>query len=211
MSKLSAEALQFTNDVIERRQRRRQAMVMRVGLIDDGRRPSFCLVRNISPAGVQVELFGRLARGSQVRLKVGDEDPLSGRVMWVRDQVAGIRFHSMLEPERVLQITQKLPPARKRSSPRVSASARIVLRTGGRSYFAELCDISAFGARVRTPKAISLGPSVMLTVPDVPTIKTYVRWVAGQELGLAFESPLSIHIIAGWLEQRVAVSTGTLE
>lgn len=209
MSKQSARASRFTDEVLERRQRGRQAMVMRVGLLDDGRRPSFCLVRNISPAGVQVKLFGRLARGSEVRLKVGDEDPLSGRVMWVRDQVAGIRFHSTLEAERVLRITQKLPPTRKRSSPRVSASARIMLRTGGRTYFAELCDISAYGARVRTRKTVNLGPSVMLTVPDVPTIKTYVRWVAGPELGLAFESPLSIQVIAGWLEQRVAVSAGT--
>lgn len=198
-------ALEFTPRLAERRVRVRQAMVLRVGMIDDGRRPSFCLVRNVSALGVQVKLFGRLIRGSEVRLHVGDEEPLAGRVMWIRGEVAGIRFHGSLETERMLRVTQKLPPARRRSSPRASTSARAILRTGGRTHLAELRDISTNGARVRMFKAVNFGPSVMLTLPDMPTIKTYARWVAGQELGLAFESPLSIEIIAKWLEGRIVV------
>lgn len=207
MPKVFAAASQTTTDVTERRQRTRQRMVLRVGIIDDGQRPSFCLVRNISPAGVQVKLFGRLARGSEVRLKVGDEDPLPGRVMWVRDQIAGIRFNAMLEPERMLRVTQQLAPTRRRSSPRVSASARAILRTDGRRYSAELCDISTSGAKVRTERVVTLGKSVILALPDMPTIKAYIRWVAEREAGLVFESPVPIQLIATWLYERVNVSS----
>lgn len=87
----------------------------------------------------------------------------------------------------------------------LTASAGAVLRTGGRTYFAELRDISATGARVRTRKTVSLGPSVMLTLPDIPTVKAYVRWVDECELGLIFESPIPIQIIAEWLDERITV------
>lgn len=206
MSDLAPAVSEPTAEVTERRKRVRQRMVLRVGIIDDGRRPSYCLVRNISPAGVQVKLFNRIAPGAEVRLRVGDEEPLAGRVMWVRSQVSGIRFHELLEPERMLRVTQKLAPTKRRSSPRVNASARVVLRTGGRTYLAELRDISASGARIRTRQAVDLGPSVMLTLPDMPAFKTYVRWVAGHELGLVFQSPLPIDMFAGWLEERLSVS-----
>lgn len=207
MPRVSAAAFEAISDVAERRARTRQRMVLRVGIIDDGGRPSFCLVRNISPVGVEVQLFGQLARAPEVRLRVGDEDPLPGRVMWVREQMAGIRFNSMLEPERMLRITQKLAPTRRRSTPRVSASARAILRTGGRRYSAELCDISTSGAKVRTERMVTLGPSVILTLPDMPTIKSYVKWVADLEAGLVFDAPLPIQIIAGWLDERVNVAT----
>lgn len=143
-------SLKATAEVTERRAASRQAIVLRVGIIDDGLRPSFCLVRNISSAGAQVKLFGHLARGSQVSLRLGDEDPLPGRVMWIRDDVAGIRFDELLEPKRLLRVTQKFEHTRRRSSPRVRASARAILNTDGRTYVAEVCDISASGVKVRT-------------------------------------------------------------
>ncbi len=170
-----------TNSPTKRTQRRkcaRETMVLRVGIIEDGQRSSFCLLRNISPAGVQVKLFGDFPQGSQVRLRVGDEDPLLGHVVWVRDQIAGIEFERMLAPEQMLRVAQKLAPTKRRSSPRLSASARAVMRTCGCTYLAELCDISTSGARVRTRTAMTFGPSVTLNLPHLPAIKCYVRWVA---------------------------------
>lgn len=208
MSRVYEPALASPIEVMERRMRSRQKMVLRLGIIDNGGRVSFCLVRNISPTGVQVKLFGRVARGSEVRLRIGDEDPLSGRVMWVRNHLAGIRFEEILEPERMLRVTQKLGPTRRRSSPRVNASARAILRTGGRTYSAELCNISASGAKVRTQRRVSPGPSILLTLPDMAAIKTYPRWLEGDEMGLVFETPLPIEMISNWLNERVAVSPG---
>ena len=153
-----------------------------------------------------MRLFGRVDVGSEVELRIGDEDPLPGRVVWERDQSAGIAFANALEPKLSLRVTQNLSVERRRSTPRVSAVARAILRTGGQTYSAELLDISTSGAKVRTRKPITPGSSIMMTLSDLPSLKAYVRWIDECDLGLAFEAPIPIQIMADWLEGRVTVS-----
>jgi hypothetical protein len=181
-------------------------MILRIGLLAHGERSTFCLVKNISPAGAQLRLYGRVTEGSDVALRVGDEEAVTGRIAWVQEESAGVEFHTPLDATALSRTIQKLPPTKRRSSPRVKAPARVLLRTGGRSYPGELRDISAMGARIGTPRPIRLGPSVMLTLPDLPTIKAFVRWEDETELGLAFEAPLPIQLIAEWMSERVNVS-----
>jgi len=190
----------------ERRVGTRQTMVLRVGILTAGDRTTFCLVRNISPMGVQVRLFGVIAEGSEVQLRLGDEDSLAGRLVWIRDGLAGIEFNAPLDPETMLRAMQKLAPARRRSAPRVDAFARAVLRTGGKTYAAELRDISTSGAKLRTQRPIRHAAVVMLDLPDLPGLRSFVRWSDGNDLGLAFDAPLPIQVIADWINERVAVS-----
>jgi hypothetical protein len=206
MLKVSPLPTESPTKVAQRRKRVRETMVLRVGIIDDGRLSSFCVLRNISTAGVQVKLFGEISAGTQVRLRVGDEDPLSGHVVWVRDRFAGIEFDRMLAPDQMLRVAQKLASTRRRSSPRLSTTTCAILRTCGRTYAAELCDISTSGARVRTRTETRFGLSVTLNLPHLPAIKCYVRWVTNSEIGLSFETPLPIQIIADWIDERVSVS-----
>ena len=203
MSKMSAALLAIPASSIERRSAKRQTMVLRVGILEHDARKSFCIVKNISSHGVQVKLFGRLVPGSDVRLQIGDEDVLEGRTVWVRDQLAGIAFPAPLDATTLLRVTQKLERTKRRSTPRVSASARLLLRTGGKTYSAELRDISASGARVRTMKPVSADHSVTLDLPDLPRLKAYVRWADETELGVVFDTPIPIQIIAEWLDGRV--------
>lgn len=190
----------------DRRSLKRETLVLRVGLLESGGRTSFCLVKNISSGGVQVKLFAPLVPGADASLRVGDEDPLPGRVIWVREQSSGIRFNAPLNPKTLLRVAQKLAASKRRSSPRVNATARVVLRTGGHTFSAQLCDISTSGARVRTHRSVEPGPSVLLTLPDMPPVKAHVRWIADREIGLSFESPIPIQLIARWLSDRVCVS-----
>jgi len=206
MLKVSPVPMNCPTAGIQRRKRVRETMVLRVGIIDDGRRSAFCLLRNISPAGVQVKLFGDVSPGSRVHLRVGDEDPLIGHVVWVRDRLAGIGFERILAPDQMLRVAQKLTSTRRRSSPRLSKTARAVLRTSGQTYPAELCDISTSGARVQTRSRMRFGLSVSLSLPHLPAVKCYVRWIANGEIGLSFETPLPIQIIADWIDNRVTVS-----
>ena len=189
----------------ERRSGKRQKLVLRVGVISSADRTSYCLVRNISPAGMAVKVFGQTTPGSMVSIRVGDEVPIPGRVAWVRDQIAGIEFSEQLPPETLLRAAQKLAPTRRRSSPRVGAVAKVLLRTGGKYCPATLLDVSATGARVQLVKAGAVGSTVMVTLPDVPSIRAFVRWQDDRELGLAFEAPIPIEVIARWLDGRVKV------
>ena len=206
MLKVSPAPKNDPTNGVQRRKRVRETMVLRVGIIDDGQLSSFCVLKNISSAGVQVKLFGEISAGTRVRLRVGDEDALSGVVVWVRDRLAGIEFDRMLAPDQMLRVAQKLASTRRRSSPRLSTSAHAILRTGGRTYAAELCDISTSGARVRTRTAMRLGPSVTLNLPHLPAVKCYVRWISDGEMGLSFEAPLPIQIISEWIDERVSIS-----
>lgn len=190
----------------ERRSVKRETMILRVGLLSHGDRSTFCLVKNISPTGAQVRPYGRLPEGGVVALRVGDEDAVAGRLAWIDADLAGIEFDSPLEATTLLRAVQKLASAKRRSTPRVKAAAKVLLRTGGRNYPAELRDVSAMGARVRSLRDVCLGPSVMVTLPDLPTIKAFVRWKDELELGLVFESPLPMQLIAQWMSERVRVS-----
>ena len=190
----------------ERRSSKRQRLVLRVGLLEADGRTALCLVKNVSSSGVQVKLYAPVAANSEVSLKVGDESPLSGRMVWVREELGGIRFTKALDPATLLRVTQKLASTKRRSSPRVNASARAILRTGGRTFTAELCDISASGAKLRTRRPIIPGQSLHLALPGMPTIRAHVRWVDEEEIGLSFATPIPIQIIAGWLSEDLHLS-----
>ena len=206
MSEIARKAVELSGSVSERRGVSRERLVLRVGILENEERPLYCIIRNISPSGVQVRVFDELDIGADVTLRTGDEDPVRGRVVWLRDHVAGISFDQMLEPDRMLRVTQNPSPEKRRSSPRVSASAAAILSTGGRRYAAELCDISASGARARTRAPIIPGSCIVLSLPGLSPIRSYPRWVADQEVGLIFDAPLPLQAIAEWLRERVKVS-----
>lgn len=189
----------------DRRFTKRETMVLRIGLLEMGGKSAFCLVKNISAFGVQVKLYSAIPANCEIWLTVGDENPMRGTLVWVRDQLGGIRFDERLEPSTLLRVTQKLLSTKRRSSPRVNAVARAILRTGGKTISAELCDISASGARLRTGRRISTGPHVQLTLPGMPAIRAHVRWAEEDEVGLSFETPVPIGVIAGWLSDRLRV------
>ena len=202
----TAARLVRTGEVEDRRAEERQTMVLRVAILRQGSVSSFCLVRNISPRGVQVRLYGPVEAGCDVELRIGDEQPLSGKVVWVDQQNAGIEFGADLERDALLRVTERLAPARRRASPRADASARAILRTAGRTYVGELRDISATGAKIDLGRSAEPGSAVMVTLPELPSVKAYVRWADGQYVGLAFETPLPMQIIAACLGRCVNVS-----
>lgn len=59
----------------ERRSGKRHTLVLRVAVVDDGKRASFCLLKNISPDGVQVKSYAPLEIGAMVTLFVGEDKP----------------------------------------------------------------------------------------------------------------------------------------
>lgn len=206
MSERAAAVLRPEQGVTERRTSKRERIVLRVGLLTHRARPCFCLVRNISPTGAQVKLYGDAVVGSDVTLQVGDEDPLVGRVAWVHSGLAGIDFEATVEPAMLLRVAQKLAPTKRRSSPRVWTVAQVLLRTGGRVYAGALCNISTSGAKVRTFKSVKPGPSILITLPDFPPMKAYVRWGDETHLGLMFDRHLPIELLSDWLDGRLYVS-----
>jgi hypothetical protein len=198
----AAKCQPVSGQVTERRSRQRHTLVLRVGALESERGVSFCLLKNISARGVQVKLFAPLDVGSVVHLRVGDEEALEGRISWVRDGFAGIQFCESLGLDALLRVRQKLAGGRRRSSPRLGAASRAIIATGGRTYGAELCDISTLGAKLRTRQPIEIGATATLTLPNLPKLRAFVRWTQDLEIGLVFEAPIAIHTLAGWFERE---------
>lgn len=190
----------------ERRMEVRYTLILRAGVIEQQHRSSFCLVKNISNAGVQVKLYAPLEVETDVTLRVADEPPLGGRVAWMQDRTAGIHFHEELDPTALLRVQQKLRPNRKRSMPRMNVVASAILRTRGRTLRAIVRDISSLGARIETDTILSAGDRAIVEFADLPSIEAFVRWSDGREAGLVFQTPIPMQIIAHWIESRMNLS-----
>jgi hypothetical protein len=190
----------------ERRSEARYKLILRVGVLEQSGRSSLCLVKNISSMGAQVKFYVQPVVGAEVSIRVADESPVHGQLAWVSQDMAGISFQEELDTATLLRVQQKLRSNRRRAIPRVNVDAIATLRSGGRTCRATLCDISSVGARVRTHGALVAGDIAMVTFADLPAIKAYVRWTAGDESGLAFETPMPIHVIARWIDGRVRLS-----
>lgn len=201
------EVRSYKERSLERRGVQRQTMVLRVGIIDDGTKTSFCLLKNISADGVQVKTYCPMIPGTSVSISVGDQDSIPGRLVWYRDRLAGVQFSQQLAPDALLRVQQKRSPFRRRASPRAKlAAADATLRTGGRMYRVRLDDISTSGAKVRTSRAVSSEGAALLELSDLPPIKTFIRLIHDHEIGLAFGTPLPIEILAEWVVARTQVN-----
>jgi PilZ domain-containing protein len=190
----------------ERRREARYTLILRVGVLEQAGRSALCLVKNISSAGVQVKFYSKPAVDHPVALRVADEPPVHGRIVWVEGDVAGISFASELDGPTLLRVQQKLRPNRRRTMPRVNVEAGATVRTGGRTCRAIVSDISSLGARLRTRSPLAMGNRAIVSLDDLPAINAYVRWSDGGESGLAFETAIPMQIIASWIDGRIRVN-----
>jgi hypothetical protein len=200
MSKVSKIA--SNKKPLERRAEERQTMILRAGLLEQKGRTSFCLVRNVSSAGVQIRVYGTSFDVGEIVLRVADEDPIPGQLIWIEKGLAGIQFRNAVDPASLLRLQQKLRPVRRRSLPRMRATGAIAIRIGGRNLGGLLCDVSSLGAKVRTARALQVGSVAFLKLPDMPEVKAFVRWNAGLEAGFVFDTPIPMNTIAAWLDSR---------
>lgn len=191
---------------VDRRSQERQLMILRVGLLQQAGKPFFCLARNVSSAGMQVRLYSSAARLGDVVVRIADENPIPGQIVWIENGNAGIGFDSGIDPATLLRLQQNLSPIRRRSTPRVKATSYVALHTDGRIIQAVLRDISCTGARVTTVRSLEIGGRARVRLPDLPELTAYVRWTECSESGLVFETPIPIHVIGKWVDGRLRVT-----
>jgi len=190
----------------ERRSGERFTLILRVGVLEQMDKVSLCLVKNISSTGVQIKFYAQPIVGNEATIRVADEPPVKGHVVWIKGDVAGLSFDEELDSARLLRVRQKLDTSRRRSVPRVSVNAPATLRTGGRTRHATICDISSLGARIRTNSHLTAGDRAVISFAELPPVTAFVRWCAGNEVGLAFETPIPMQTIAHWIEGQLRLS-----
>lgn len=201
------ESVSDASRLKERRRDARHTLILRVGVLEQYGKSSLCLVKNISSSGVQLKCYTQPVVEGFASIRVADEAPIPGRVVWLDGDVAGMSFETELNAEGLLRVRQKLKPQRRRSTPRVDVEASAYLRTGGRILRAAVCDISSMGTRIRTPSPLVAGDRAIITLTDLPSLDAYVRWSSDDEAGLVFETPIPMQVIANWIEGRVRLAS----
>jgi hypothetical protein len=184
----------------ERRKEARYRLILRAGLLEQAGKTSFCLVKNISTTGVQLKVYARPIIDGNVTLQVADEHPVTGRIAWVCGDSVGMMLSEELDAPTLLRVQQKLKAKRRRAVPRLSLEASAVLRTAGRALRATVQDVSSLGARVSTGANLRTGDRTIVELTGLPAISAYVRWVHEGQVGLSFETPIPMQIIAHWID-----------
>ena len=74
----------------ERRKEARYTLILKAGLIEQEGRSFFCLVKNISSvSGLELKFYTRPTLNADVLLRVADEPPIMGKVVWISEDNAG--------------------------------------------------------------------------------------------------------------------------
>ena len=189
----------------DRRKEARYMLVLRAGVLKQKGRTSFCMVKNISTTGVQLKTYAAPVLHAKATLSVADEQPVSGRIAWIKGDTAGISLDRELNSETLLRVQQKLRPDKRRSIPQIDVQASAQLRTGAR-ICAQPCSTSrALELACGQIRSFTCVDRVLVEFADLPSISAHVRWVDDGEIGLAFDTPVPI-IIAQWMEGRIACS-----
>jgi hypothetical protein len=183
-----------------------RTLVLRAGLLEQSGKTSFCLVKDMSQSGLRAKLYSGGFQLGPVIVRIADAEALGAQIVWIADGHAGITFDHALDGDAVCRLGSKPRPNARRSVPRVTTAARAIVRSGGRSIAAELCDISSFGAKVRTRRSLKPDRAAVVDIPDLPSIRAYVRWSDGQDSGLEFATPIPMQVIGHWIDQRLRVS-----
>jgi hypothetical protein len=167
-------------------------------LTEDGAQ-HLCLIRNIGPGGMMLEIYAPLEPGVRVRVEPKVCDPITGVVRWAQAGQAGIMFDAPVDVHSYLHTHHVLLPDQLPRCPRVTTATRARLRIGAVWHLVPLVDLSQGGVKVETDLPVELGQGVEIDIDGIGVLGAHVRWVRGERLGLVFTCPLRLALVAQWI------------
>lgn len=189
-------------DSADRRTGARHLSIFRVArLVHDGR-DQLCVIRNISPGGVMIEVNNVPPVGAKVRVELRTDKALDATIRWTRDREAGLAFidlvdvHALLKEERP-SILRKPP-----RGPRFDRAGTAQILGGEEPIEGVITNVSMNGVALRTSAVLAKGEPVVVKIDGLGPARAHVRWCANGEIGLRLEVPLSYRALADWLDDR---------
>lgn len=185
----------------ERRTDERLLTLFRVGsLLLDGRR-ELCLVKNISAGGALIRAYCRLEADLELQIELKENQPISGRVNWVKGSDAGIGFDERVDVVDLLKSSGDDPRPR---MPRVEVRCAVFVREGATTNRAKLINVSQGGLSVESENGLSVGSNVTVTLPGLAPQAAVVRWSEGSRYGISFNTVLPLAGLTEWLQGRTS-------
>jgi len=196
-NELTTEPLYGVPAPTDRRNQQRYVTVLRVAKLTTPHSEEFCLVRNISAGGMMAHIYSELEVGDPVRAEISSGQPISGKILWRREGVAGIGFDEKVNPASILAGESRAPVPQR--APRVGIEVRAKIRVGAHYRSVTLCNISQGGASISPPEPGELGQKLILMANGLPPIAGVVRWQDQGHAGIKFDAPLSFELLAKWV------------
>jgi hypothetical protein len=186
----------------ERRGSERFLKILRVGtLVVDGRH-ELCLIRNISAGGLMAHVYSPLIPGQRVTVELKTNQLVAGSVVWVRDGNAGIQFEARMDVAELLANPAILDNGWRPRTPRVEVDRMATLRTGARTTWVQVRDISQSGIKVESDEPPAAGEEVVVTLDGFPPLHGVVRWSNDEQGGIAFNQLIPFCDLIGWLKRE---------
>ena len=146
-----------------------------------------------------VETSLSLTTGEPVRLETRDL-LFDGRIAWNKGGRAGIEFTG---PADVTALMHPAPSGRGNyvlRAPRLLTECPVRLQSHGFFCPATLLDISARGGRLLLDRPLSADGRITINIPGLEPQQAAVRWVKGDEAGVALLSPIPFAQLDAWLQ-----------
>lgn len=185
----------------DRRADERHLTLFRVGTIILGDRRELCLVKNISAGGALIRAYCTLEPDMGIHVELKEEQPVSGKVTWVRGTDAGITFDERVD---ILELLKSSGDGPRPRMPRIEARCVCFVREGANLHRAMLHNISQGGASVETVNALNVDADVTVSLPGMAPQEAVVRWSHGNRYGLSFNTVLPLAGLIAWLHERQA-------
>lgn len=183
----------------DRRSGERHLTLLRVGLVVIAGHRELCLIKNMSSAGMMLQLYRETEPGQPIEVELKTGVSVAGRISWVRDGQAGVTFAAPVDVVEILAHDGRGPRPR---MPRVETDALIGIRHGAFTFRLRATDISQGGVKVKLAAELPVNAEVVVTLPGVPPQSGTVCWNHGGFAGLSFNRPLPLGTLVKWLREQ---------
>jgi hypothetical protein len=178
-------------DQRDRREGKRHSIVLLVGKICRSDHESVCLVHNISNSGLMARFTKPPTVGERLRIEVRGLPLAPGTVRWVTGLKAGFKFDDLQDVNAVFRPQQA--DGKIARAPRFAVEALARLRFEAEPFTAELTDISAGGAKLKSDTPVTAGLTGEIMLPDTGTsVYGTICWTRKEQFGVKFVAPLTL-------------------
>lgn len=183
----------------DRRDGERHMTLYRVGsiLVDDRR--ELCLIKNISAGGMMIRAYCTLAEGTPLSVELKSGQPITGKVEWLRDQVAGIAFDQPIDVIDILSASMDGPRPR---MPRIEIAGFATVREGANALRVAVCDISQGGMKIKCEAVLPIGAEVVVSLPGLSAQRAVTCWSDHGFTGITFNRLLPLSELVCWLQDQ---------
>lgn len=183
----------------EARSEQRHRTVMLTAKLIDPAGERLCMLKDISPSGMRIRLFGAQPIPRQSLFEFSEGGRVSASMKWQDGRLAGFEFDQALDVERLLH-----GPARgyRRRTPRLACDRTVRISTEDELFRARMTDISLRGVGLESDDFGDLGKRVSVELPRLGQKSGVICWSRHGRLGITFDTPFAPRDLDDWLARE---------